>query len=86
MAFRNDRVWLTERIAAVEALIVKFEEAIGAVVGGAQSYSLDTGQTRQSVTKANLAEIQRALAELEAKRDAYYLRRDGGSFIARPNT
>jgi hypothetical protein len=32
-----------------------------------QSYSLDTGQGRQTVTRANLTEINRTIAELEAE-------------------
>jgi hypothetical protein len=31
-----------------------------------QSYTLDTGQGRQSVTRANLTEINRAIQQLEA--------------------
>lgn len=33
----------------------------------AQSYSLDTGQSRQSVTRARLDEINRTIAALEAE-------------------
>lgn len=86
MTFENDNDWLDKRIAKVEAMIEAHEDAITAVVGGAQSYSLDTGQTRQTVTKANLAEMRIALAELENRRAELRLRRFGASFVARPNT
>jgi hypothetical protein len=32
-----------------------------------QSFALDTGQGRQTVTRANLTEINRTIAELEAE-------------------
>lgn len=86
MVFENDNEWLDKRIARIEALIEKHEDAIEAVAGGAQSYSLDTGQTRQTVTKANLAELRIALKELENRRSELRTRRYGASFIARPNT
>lgn len=83
MTFEDDSTWLDARITAVEALIVKHEDAISALVGGAQSYTLDTGQTRQSVTKANLAELRISLAELESRRSELRLRRNGAGFNAR---
>lgn len=86
MTFENDNDWLDARITKVEALIEAFETAMTAVAGGAQSYSLDTGQTRQTVTKANLAEMRITLDQLENRRAELRLRRHGAGFIARPNT
>ncbi len=85
MTFEDDSEWLDARIAAIEALIVAHETALTTIVGGAQSYTLDTGQTRQTVTKANLSEIRIALHELESSRSALRLRRYGASFVGRPN-
>lgn len=57
--------WYTNRITALQTAIEAHETAIAAVVGGAQSYTLDTGQTRQTVTKSNLTELRKTLAFLE---------------------
>ena len=62
----DDSDWLKERLAAKKALIMAYETAMTALAGGAQSYSLDTGQTRQVVTKANLTEMRNAIAQLES--------------------
>lgn len=58
--------WLEARRAAKMAAIVACETAITAIMSGAQSYSLDTGQTRQSVTKTSLSELRKMLQQLEA--------------------
>lgn len=60
-----DTTWIEERIAAKKALVVKYETALDALSAGAQSYSLDTGQTRQVVTKANLSEMRNLIRMLE---------------------
>jgi hypothetical protein len=60
-----DREWLEARVTATKALIVAYENAILALAGGAQSYSLDTSQTRQTVTKADLGSLRLQLNELE---------------------
>jgi len=62
--------WLEARIAAKQVAIVAYEAAILALASGAQTYSLDTGQTRQTVTKANLTEMRKTLAELNAELEA----------------
>lgn len=69
-----DTVWIQERVARTRAMIVATETALEAIQSGAQSYSLDTGQTRQTVTKANVAELrgnlkyyEERLTELEAQ-------------------
>ncbi len=60
-----DRTFLQARITVTKALIVKYETAIDAIiVGGLQSYEIDTGQTDQKVTKLNLAATQRGLESL----------------------
>lgn len=60
-----DREWLEARVTATKAAIVAIEAAIVAVAGGAQSYTLDTGQTRQVVSKADIASLRLQLNELE---------------------
>lgn len=57
--------WLEARVTATQTTIVAIEGAIDALMTGAQSYTLDTGQTRQVVTKANLTELRNSLAYYE---------------------
>jgi hypothetical protein len=73
--------WLDARIAKTKTLIEKYEDAIDALSapGGAESYSLDTGQTRQSVTRANLGSLQATLDSLENRLSTLYARRNGAS-------
>jgi hypothetical protein len=81
----DDTTWLEERIAAKKARIVKLEAAIDAVADGAQSYSIDTGQTRQVVTRANLSEIRNMITRLESEISTLQQRLYGcGRFQARP--
>lgn len=80
----DDTEWFMERIAATKALIVKYEEAIDAVSTGAQSYSMDTGQTRQVVTKAQLGSLQLTLQRLETRLATYQQRLCGTQTYVRP--
>lgn len=52
--------------AQVQAALDLWYAAQNAVALG-QSYSLDTGQGRQTITRADLAEINRTIAALEAE-------------------
>ncbi len=55
---QTDTFW-SDQLAAAKALAAAYNAAILAlVVNGVQSYQLDTGQTRQLVTKANLASMR----------------------------
>ena len=57
-----DSAFIQDRITAAKAQIVAYEDAILAItIGGVESYDLDTGQTRQKVTKLNLKAMQDAL-------------------------
>lgn len=70
-----DCKFLRERIESTKAQIVLYEDAVMALDTGAmQSYSLNTGQTTQYVTKFDLARLQKhldvlynRLATLEAR-------------------
>jgi hypothetical protein len=54
--------FLEDRLAATLALINAYEAALLAIViNGAQSYTLDTGQTRQTVTKLDVDSMNKAL-------------------------
>lgn len=69
MACTDDTTWLEARLTKTEALIVAYEDAILAISSGAAlSYTIDTGQTRQTVTKQQLGSLQRTLNSLESRR------------------
>lgn len=54
--------YLLDRINKLKAIIEKYEDAIDALlVGGVQSYTLDTGQSRQTVTRADLKDLEEGL-------------------------
>lgn len=59
-----DLQFTLERIAATKLQIVAYEDAILALSNGVQSYSLDTGQSKQSVTRASIPDLQKALDQL----------------------
>lgn len=71
----NDCNFLRERIESTKAQIIIYEDATMALESGSlQSYSLNTGQTTQYVTKFDLARLQKhidalynRLAVLEAR-------------------
>lgn len=73
-----DLAWLDARIAKTQALIVAIEDALLALSTTAvQSYMLNTGQTTQQVTKANVASLNNLLAELEQRLTRLQARRCG---------
>lgn len=82
----DEHSFITSRIAATEATIARYEEAEEALVaGGVQSYSLDTGQSRQTVTRADLTGIRNGIDSLYNRRATLIARRDGcGVVTMRP--
>ena len=65
----DDTAFLEQQLSDVEAAIAAFRAALLALAtGGVQSYMLDTGQTRQTVTKANLTEMRRAVDSMMNER------------------
>jgi len=79
-----DKDWLDARIEKTKDLIVKYEDAIDALSSGAQTYSLDTGQTSQSVTKAQLGSLRSALDNLENRLERLKAKRHGRGVNVRP--
>ena len=72
--------FLLERIEKTKALIVAYEDAILALsTGSVQQYSLDTGQTRQMVTKQNISSMRDTLLILENRLSTLDARRCGAS-------
>lgn len=60
----SDDFW-RKRLETIGAIIIQYEDAILQLSTGAvQSYSLNTGQTTQSVTKFDVARLQSALPGL----------------------
>ncbi len=76
--------WTLDRIAAKKALIIAYETAITALSTGAQSYQLNTGQTQQLVTRANLGSMRLVLKDLEADISALEARLGCGQAQGRP--
>ena len=84
MASAIDTTWLDERITKTKALIVAVEDAILALSSGAISYTIDTGQTKQTVTKAQIASLRIQLGELESRLETLDARRNGGPCYVKP--
>lgn len=81
----DDRAFWEERLAKKKAQLAAYDDAITAIAGGAQTYSLDTGQTRQVVSKANLTEMRNVISQLESDISTIEQRLNGcGRFQARP--
>lgn len=60
-----DKATLEASLTETKAMITETQAAISALtVGGAQSYSLNTGQSTQTVTKLNISALKTSLSEL----------------------
>lgn len=60
-----DSTYLTERIEKTKLQIEALEDAVIAISTDAiESYTLDTGQSRQSVTKSNIDVLNKVLDSL----------------------
>ena len=81
-----DRTFWTERLAKAKAQLASYDDAIMALTtGGVQQYTLDTGQTRQTVTKLDIEWMQKNLDSLENKVATLEARLYGcGTSIGRP--
>ena len=69
---------IAARIAALKVQLLATDNAITAVLSG-QHYSLDTGQSRQTVTRANLTELRNLRAELYTQITEWTALYDGGT-------
>lgn len=81
-----DRAFLQARIDATKLQIVAYEDASLALgTGGVQSYTLDTGQSRQTVTKLDLAWMQKTIDSLYNRCATLEARLNGsGTVMVRP--
>lgn len=81
-----DPSFIQARITATKEAIIAAEDAqLAILTGGVQSYTLDTGQTRQTVTKANISELKNYIDALYNRCATLEARLNGsGTVIARP--
>jgi len=64
-----DDAFILTQIAAIEAQIIAYRAAVTAVAsGGVQSYEIDTGQTRERVTKVDLLRLNGIISWLMNER------------------
>jgi hypothetical protein len=74
-----------DQLATIDAQIAEYASAISALaVNSIQSYTLDTGQTRQVVTKAQLGSLRATYQELLAMRSTIQARVCGATHTGRP--
>jgi hypothetical protein len=81
-----DAAFLQARIDATKAQIIAYEDAATALAsGGVQSYTLDTGQSRQTVTRLDLDNLQKTIDSLYNRLATLEARLNGsGTITARP--
>ncbi len=79
----TDPVRLAE-IAIVQAQIAEVRLAISRIVNGAQNYSIDSGQTRQSVTRSSLGELRNMLVYLRGELRELQTEPGSGAIYVRP--
>jgi len=75
------------RIEQVQAQIIAFEDALTAFAanGAVQSYTIDTGQTTQTVTRSNLSQLRNTVTSLYNQLATLEARVNGcGTVQARP--
>lgn len=80
-----DAAFIQARITKTKELIVAYENAVDAlVIGQIQSYTIDTGQSKQTVTNVNIEKLNDAIdglynrcATLEAR-----LNGSGGGIVS----
>lgn len=57
--------FLKEQVEGIKAKIVAYQAAsLGLASGAISSYELESGQTRQKVTQANIATLENAISSL----------------------
>jgi len=78
--------FMAGRIEATKRAIIAYEDAIEAlgVAGGVESYTLDTGQSVQKVTRTNLKELNELLSSLYNRLATMCARENGSAAIVRP--
>jgi hypothetical protein len=80
-----DRAFIADRITATKAQIIAYEDAALALAAGVQSYTLNTGQNTQVVTKLDLAGLQAVIDGLYNRCATLEARLNGATLTARPS-
>ena len=82
-----DATFLQDRITAVKAQIVALEDTMVSLSSGAiESYTLDTGKSRQTVTNSNIGLISATIDSLYNRLAVLQARLNGnGVSIGRPS-
>jgi hypothetical protein len=75
--------YLAERITKTKQIIEAYEDAILALTGAGavESYTLDTGQSRQTVTRSNLKELNTSLDSLYNRLTTMCARQTGSGVV-----
>lgn len=77
-----NRTFIQGRIVSTQAQIVAFETAAeNLATGEIQSYTIDTGQNRQVVTRFNLTELENAIEKLYNRCATLEARLTGGNTV-----
>jgi len=85
MACTSDAAWIQERIDAKKALLAQYEAALTAFDLGVYSYSFDTGQSRQTVTRTSATQLAKDISRLEDEISVLMTRLcGGGRLYSRP--
>lgn len=81
-----DRDYILTKITSTKAQIDAFETAITTLAanGAPQSYTIDTGQTRQTVTRSDIPSLSRMIDSLYNRLATLEARLYGSSIAARP--
>jgi hypothetical protein len=81
-----DAAFILQQIQLIEAQIIAYRTAVTAVSTNAvQSYELDTGQTRERVTKVDLLRLNGIISSLMNERATLRALLYGGSTHVTPN-
>lgn len=77
-----DSTFIQDRIDATKALIVAYEDAVSSLVSGEISeYTLDTGQSRQTVKKHDIDKLNLAIDGLYNRCATLESRLNGGGVV-----
>lgn len=82
-----DATFLQERIDKIKLRIVAYEDQLLALAteAGIQQYTIDTGQSRQTVVNVSIPDMEKALESLENTLCTYQARLTGSGVVnARP--
>lgn len=81
----DTRAFIQARIDATKLQIIAFENAsLQLAENEIQSYTMDTGQTRQVVTRLELGALERAIDGLYNRCATLEARLNGGAVLVRP--